>query len=235
MIHNIQAHLNHPAVGQFQTDGLDMPQTTADRPHRMGNGLGHLKIAAVEIDIERHQKRPGTDHRGPGRRMHHGFTDIRMPLRVDDFGFQGFILAFPDKFQPLSIRLHRRRFIKIHGNAGFRMIPGAECMGQRDTFLHGDGHDRRKRYDIHGPDPRMTSPMRFHIDMTDGRPGRIDQGLLNRCGLSDQTDNQAVMIPIRPAVEKPASLPVPKAALNGIDDLRPSAFTEIGNTFNQLS
>jgi hypothetical protein len=77
--------------------------------------------------------------------------------------------------------------------------------------------------------------MGFHVDKLDSRPGCIDQGILNRFGLSDQADNQAVMIPIRPAVEQPASLPVPKAAHDGIDDFRPLAFTEIGDTFNQLS
>jgi hypothetical protein len=111
----------------------------------------------------------------------------------------------------------------------------AESMGQVNTFGHGDGFDRCKRNHIHGTDARMPPLMLFHIDMADSHLSSIDQGILNRSGVPDQADDQAVMIFIRPIIEKIASLSISKASDNRFYHLRPSAFTEIGNAFNQLS
>jgi hypothetical protein len=77
--------------------------------------------------------------------------------------------------------------------------------------------------------------MLFHIDVADSHLSGIDQGILYRLGLSDQTDNQAVMVLIRTVIKKITPISVPKASDNGVNHLLPSAFTEIGNAFDQLS
>jgi len=80
----------------------------------------------------------------------------------------------------------------------------------------------------------MGSFVRVHVDMADSGFSGLKQGFLHGFGFSHEADDQAIVVRVRPIVEKGAPRSVPESFHNGLDDFGPPALAKIWDAFQKF-
>ncbi|MPL99239.1 hypothetical protein SDC9_45456 [bioreactor metagenome] len=162
-------------------------------------------------------------------------ANVGLPFRSGGFHFQHLVLPLADHLEAFPLGALRRLLVEIDGNAQLGEVPLAEGAGKGDALLHGNAPDGREGDHVHRPDSRVGTLVGVHVDGRHGRPGRPDEGVRHRLRLAREAHHEAVMVGVRPVIEKGASLHSPEIGGDGLDDVLPPSLAEIRHTLDKFS
>lgn len=199
-----------------------------------GDGIGHVDIVCIEVDVEGHEEEASTDRGCPCRLVDPVRSEIRFAVRITpDRLAQSLELATSDVGEIDSVRTGGRLLVEVRRNLGSFGERLGELDRQLDAIVHVYASDWYKWDDVDGSHAGMFTLVLGHVDVLDRCHGEIECCSHDRVGLTDEGHIGAVVVRVGGDVDHRHCV-----VIEGTDDLVDnclvSAVTEIRYTLYKL-
>ncbi len=160
----VHGNLDHALIGQGQTDGTHIPETTVDVAYAFGDAFSDGEIRGCEVNIKSHQGETGGDLNGTALGHELGRPSVRLPLGLLDFLGKRLVLTHPNLGKTPPFRPGRGVFVKINRYTQVLTDGVTEIPGDVYGFLFSNSSDGYERDHVHGALTGVGSLLMGHID-----------------------------------------------------------------------
>ena len=197
-----QVHRNLGAPIYQHAHRFDEAVPTREVANAAGYLASDLNVAAVEVDIESHQRGACSDDNRSSRAKF-GWSEIRLALGVAlDLLLEPLILASPDPGQVDPFGRGGGGFIQVHWQIELGGHPLTQLLSQDNALGRRDALQRHQRHHIGCADARVFAAVLVEVDQLCCLRNGVEGCLQNVLRRASEGDHAAVVVRVRTVVEQ---------------------------------
>ena len=200
----------------------------------MGDALGEVDVARLEVDVEGDEEGSGADGDGAGAGVHACGAEVGLTAEMRDVGLEALVLGLADIRQDDPLRARGGLGVEVDGQVEALRDVGAEATGELDALVHRRLAERHEGDDVDGADARVLALVLLHVDLRDGDLDGTLHRHGDRLGLAGEGQHAAIVVDVRRPIEEVDVRCRGHDSRQGIDDLGAPALAEVGDALDQL-
>ena len=207
IVDHVHGDLRDAAVLEHEAHGLAAAEAAGGAADDLGDLLGDLNVAGLEVAVERDERHTGADGGDAGGGVDLALAVVGRPLGLQELLGHTLELALAAGGKVAALRTGGAVLIQEGGD--LQLVPDAlsDALGHLDGFLHGHVHLGDEGDDVGRAHALVLAVVLVHVDALGGDLRELEGDLLDGLGGADQGEHAAVVVAVGLGVEQGAAGP----------------------------